>query len=128
MKNKADFLSVLIGANGGFLLGYIVIAAICAVIIMFIDAAGRDVNSPRTPEKFHMLFWFADNAARVVANLLLIPITIRMCYEYIPSVWMLGVSAGIGFGVDGLALIAKNAGILTTKTLADKMAAKLKNL
>lgn len=128
MKKYPDFFSVLIGPNGGFLLGYIVIAVICALVIIFIDAAGRDVSSARTPGKFSVRFWFADNLARVIANILLIPIVIRMCYEYVPPVWMLALSAGIGFGVDGLALIAKNYGILTTKKLAEKMNAKLNNL
>jgi hypothetical protein len=128
MNKHPDFFSVLVGPNSGFLFGYIVIAAICALIIIFIDAAGRDVQSARTPVKFSLRFWLADNAARVIANLLLIPIAIRLCYEYVPPVWMLLLSSGIGFGVDGLALIAKNYGILTTKKLAEKMNAKLNNL
>jgi hypothetical protein len=128
MKKYPDFFSVLVGPNVGFLCGYIIIAVICALIIMFIDAQGRDVNSIRTPGKFYLKFWIADNLARVIANLLLIPITIRLCYEYVPPVWMLALSSGVGFGVDGLALIAKNAGILTTKKLAEKMNTKLNNL
>jgi hypothetical protein len=128
MKKYPDFFSVVIGKSPGFLLGYIVLAAICALAIIFIDAAGRDVQSARTPVKFSIRFWLADNLARLFANLLLIPIAIRMCYEYVSPVWMLALSCGIGFGVDGLALIAKNYGILTTKKLAEKMNAKLSNL
>lgn len=128
MKKYPDFFSVVIGPNAGFLFGYIFIAAICALIIIFIDAAGRDVLSSRTPVKFSLRFWLADNLARVIANLLLIPIAIRILYEYVPPVWMLALSCGIGFGVDGLALIAKNYGILTTKKLSEKMTNKLNNL
>ena len=125
MKKYPDFFSILVGTNAGFLLGYIVIAAFCAMVIIFIDAAGRDVSSPRTPGKFYLRFWLADNLARVIANLLLIPITIRLCYEYVPPVWMLALSSGIGFGVDGLAMLAKKFGILTTNKLAERMTQKI---
>jgi hypothetical protein len=128
MNKYPDFFSVLVGTNAGFLCGYIVMAAICAMVIIFIDAAGRDVSSTRTPGKFSIRFWLADNLARVVANLLLIPIAIRLSYEYVPPVWMLALSCGIGFGVDGLALLAKNYGILTTKKLSEKMNNKLNNV
>jgi hypothetical protein len=126
VKKYPDFFSVLIGPGGpGFFLGYIVIAFICAFVMMLIDASQRDVKSSRTPEQFSLRFWFADNLARFFANLLLIPITIRLCYEYVGPTWMLFLAAGIGFGVDGLAMLAKKFGILTTNKLAERMTTKI---
>jgi hypothetical protein len=126
VKKYPDFFSVLIGPGGaGFFFGYIVIAFICAFAMILIDASQRDIKSSRTPEKFSLRFWFADNLARFLANLLLIPIAIRLCYEYVSPTWMLFLSAGIGFGVDGLAMLAKKFGILTTNKLAERMTTKI---
>jgi hypothetical protein len=126
VKKYPDFFSVLIGPGGpGFFFGYVIIAFICAGVIILIDASNRDVTSARTPVKFSLKFWLADNLARVLANLLLIPIAIRLCYEYVNPTWMLFLSAGIGFGVDGLGLIAKRFGVLTTNKLAERINQKL---
>jgi hypothetical protein len=126
MKKYPDFFSVLIGPGGpGFFFGYVVIAFICAFAIIFIDLSNRDVKSTRTPEKLSVRFWFADNLARFIANILLVPITIRLCYEYVSPTWMLFLSAGIGFGVEGLAMLAKKFGILTTNKLAERMTTKI---
>jgi hypothetical protein len=121
MKKYPDFYSVLVGPSPGFLLGYIVIAFICAGAIVLYDIGRRDVSSPRTPEKLSFKFWLADNLARIMANFILIPIAIRLCYQYVPPVWMLLLACGIGFGVDGLGMIAKNSGLLTTNKLAQKI-------
>lgn len=126
MKKYPDFFSVLIGPGGaGFFFGYVVIAFICAFVIIFIDLSNRDVKSSRTPEKLSLRFWLADNLARLFANLLLVPIAIRLCYEYVSPTWMLFLSAGIGFGVEGLAKLAKKFGILTTNKLAERMTTKI---
>lgn len=126
MKKYPDFFSVLIGPGGpGFFFGYVIIAFICAGVIILVDASNRDVASARTPVKFSLKFWLADNLARVLANILLIPIAIRLCYEYVTPTWMLFLAAGIGFGVDGLGLIAKRFGVLTTNKLAERINQKL---
>lgn len=126
MKKYPDFWSVLIGNGGpGFFFGYIVIAFICAGAIVLYDISTRDKLSPRSPEKFSIRFWVADNLARVLANLLLIPITIRLVYEYVSPTWMLALAAGVGFGIDALGMIAKRFGILTTKKLAAQVTEKL---
>jgi biotin transporter BioY len=121
VKKYPDFFSVLIGPSLGFLLGYIVIAFICAGAIVLYDISKRDISSPRTPEKINIKFWFADNLARVMANFILIPIAIRLCYQYVNPTWMLALACGIGFGIDGLGMIAKNSGILTTSKLAQRI-------
>ena len=121
MKNKTDFISVLVGHSPGLLFGFIVIATICALVLVIADINKRDPASPRTPEDFHLRFWLADNLFRVIANMLFIPIAIRACYEYAPPFWMLFISMGVGFGIDGLMLVAKQFGILTTNKFADKI-------
>lgn len=128
MKKYPDFFSVLIGPGGaGFLCGYIVIAFICAGTIILYDISKRDVTSARTPERLSFRFWLADNLARIMANLLLIPITIRLLYEYVNPTWMLFLAAGIGFGFDALGLIAKRSGLLTTNKLAERVNEKINN-
>lgn len=128
MKKYPDFWSVLVGNGGaGFLLGYIVIAYICAGAIAMIDLSKRDVSSTRTPSKLSFRFWLADNVPRVLGNVLLIPITIRLLYEYVDPFWMLFLSAGIGFGSEALAMIAKKFGFLTTSKLASRITEKIEN-
>lgn len=126
MKRYPDFFNVLIGPGGpGYFFGYIVIAFICAGAIILYDISTRDAGSSRTPLKFNLWFWVADNLARVMANLLLIPIAIRLCYEYVSPTWMLFLAAGIGFGIDGLGMVAKRFGLLTTNKLAERINEKL---
>lgn len=128
MNKYPDFFTVLLGNGGaGFFFGYTAIAFICAIAIIFYDIANRNVSSIRTPSKFNLKFWLADNLARVMANLLLIPISIRLCYEYVSPTWMLVLSAGIGFGIDALGMIAKRFGILTTTKLAERINEKINN-
>lgn len=126
MKKFPDFFSVVLG-NGrpGFFLGYCVVALICAAALMFVELKTRNVDSLRSPEKFSLKFWLADNVARFIGNPLLIFIAIRACYEYIPPVGMLFTSMGIGFGSDGLGILAKRFGFLTTNKLASKVTEKL---
>jgi ABC-type phosphate/phosphonate transport system permease subunit len=85
----------------------------------------RDVNSTSTPIKFSYKFMLAHNLLRIIISFLLVPITIRLVYEYIPNAWMLFVSVGIGAGADRLALLFKNIGVLTTNKLASKVAEKI---
>jgi p-aminobenzoyl-glutamate transporter AbgT len=126
MKNYPDFWHTIIG-NGpaGSLLAFMVLAYICAFISIMIEVSNRDVKSPATPEKFSVRFLMAANLARIAANFLLIPIFIRLLYEYTDSKLMLFLCLGIGFGVDRLAMIAKQYGILTTNKIASKVADKI---
>lgn len=126
MKKYPNFWNVLEGNGGvGFLLGYIVIAYICATAFIFIEASTRDVASTTTPVKWSWKFFGVNNFARIIADVLLIPVTIRLVYQYLPATGMLLVSCGIGFGVDGLAMIAKKFGLLTTTKLSDALNSKL---
>lgn len=126
MKKYPDFWHTLLGGGSlGTFLAYVVIAYICAGVIILAGATRRNVASAATPVKFSLRFLLADNLLRMVANFLLIPIAIRVTYDRVDSQWAVFVSMGIGFGVDGLALLAKNMGLLTTNFLANKIAAKL---
>jgi hypothetical protein len=121
MKKYPDFFSVVIGPAPGLFLGFIVVAFVCACALVAWDVSRRDVSSERTPPDFHVRFWLADNLFRFLGNLLFIPIAIRGCYAYVPPVGMLFVSMGIGFGIDGLGMVAKEFGLLTTGKLAEKI-------
>lgn len=126
MKNYPDFWSTLLGKGPtGFFFGFFVIALICAAALMFVELQTRNVDSKRTPEKFSFKFWMYDNIARFVGNPLLIFLAIRAGIEYISPFWMLFYSMGIGFGSDGLGILAKRMGILTTSKLAEKITEKI---
>jgi hypothetical protein len=128
MKKYPDFFSVLIGPLGtGFFLGYVVVAYICATAIVIADVSMRNPNSSRTPGDFSFKFFLMDNALRVLANLLLIPIFVRICLEYMSGFPMLLMSVGIGFGIEGLALLGKRLGLLTTSKLSEWFGDKLKS-
>lgn len=128
MKKYPDFWSVIVGDGGaGFLLGYIVIAIFCAGVLAIRKLSRRNVESARTPTKLSFRFWLADNMPSVLSNVLLIPITIRLLYEYVDPTWMLFLSAGIGFGYEFLAGIANKFGILTTSKLASRITEKIES-
>lgn len=128
MKKYPDFFSVMIGPLGpGFFCGYVVVAYICATAIVIADVTRRDPNSTRTPTGFSFKFFLFDNALRIMGNLLLIPIFVRICLEYMSGFPMLLMSVGIGFGIEGLALLGKRLGLLTTNKLSEWFGDKLKS-
>ena len=125
MKKYPEFWSVLAGPSIGLLLGFMAIACIAAIAVMAYDAKKRDPLSSRTPVKFSLTFWFADNILRILGTVALIYIFIRVAYEYIPGAWMLLASIGIGFGSDKLAIIGKNIGVLTSNKISQTIAEKI---
>lgn len=128
MHKYPDFTKILLG-NGplGFFFGFVVIAIICAFVSLLIEVNSRDIKSTNTPEEFSYKFMLVHNLLRILANILLIPIFIRISYEWIPMPWMLLVAVGIGAGSDRLGLLLKNIGVLTTNKLASKVADKINN-
>lgn len=126
MNKYPDFWSVVAGKGPiGFFLGYIAICYVCAFASMLIELANRDVSSPNTPVKISWRFFTFANLARIIANILLIPIFIRLVYQYLDPTWMILLSIGIGAGVDRLAMLFKKIGVLSTDKLASKVAEKL---
>lgn len=126
MNKYPDFWSVIAGKGPiGFFLGYIAICYVCAFASMLIELANRDVTSANTPIKVSWKFFTVANLARIIANVLLIPIFIRLVYQYLDPTWMILLSIGIGAGVDRLAMLFKKIGVLSTDKLAAKVADKL---
>lgn len=128
MKQYPDFWHILVGNTPiGAFLGYLVLAMIAALASILIDISKRDISSTNTPQKFSLQFWFAHNLLRFVANLLAIPLAIRIlsAWENDNPTLMVVLSILIGFGIDILAIAMKNAGILATNKLADKIKDKI---
>jgi len=126
MNKYPDFWHTVVGSGPvGAFLGFMFIGYICAMVSLLIETNTRDISSANTPVKFSLKFLWAANVKRLIANLLLIPVFIRLTYEYVDPKWMLFISIGIGAGVDVLAMIFKNIGVLTTNKLAAKVAEKL---
>lgn len=127
MNKYPDFSSFLIGKGPlGLFLGCVFVCYLCALISMLYDLANRDVASANTPVKTSWKFFSINNLLRIVVNILLIPVFIRVVYVYVDNMILLFiVCAGIGAGVDQLALIFKKMGVLTTNKLSQKIADKL---
>jgi len=126
MKKYPDFWTTLLGKGPtGFFFGFFVISLICAAALMFVELRTRNADSLRSPQRFSFRFWFADNVARFIGNPLLIFLAIRAGIEYIPPFGMLFYSMGVGFGSDGLGILAKRMGFLTTSKLAEKITEKI---
>ncbi|HEY4207970.1 MAG TPA: hypothetical protein VGM31_14200 [Puia sp.] len=124
MTKNPDFWKVLLGSGTlGAFLAYMLIAFICVVVSVLIDISSRDVASTHSPVKFSWNFALTANLARFMANILCVPICIRLVYEYVDPKWMLFLAVVIGILVDRLALWLKNIGILTF----DKLTEKIKN-
>lgn len=125
IEKYPDFWSVMLGPVPGYFFAYLVWAFICALGIVLISLKRRDRAS--NPDKLSLRYWIADNTPRVVGHLLILPVFIRIEYEYVEGLWMLLLAAGTGFGIDQLGKIAKKYGILTTSKAADSIAEELNN-
>lgn len=128
MHKYPDFMNTLIGKGPiGLFFALVVIALICALVSLLIEVNSRDINSANTPVKFSYKFMLAHNLLRILISFLLVPIFVRVCYEWVPMPWVLLVVIGIGAGSDRLALLFKNIGFLTTNKLASRVADKINN-
>src|SRR5215471_11034412 len=111
MHKYSDFYNFTVGRGPlGLFLGCLFVAYLCALISMLIDLANRDVTNPNSPVKTSWRFFSVNNLLRILANILLIPIFIRIIYVYISpdnTILLFAVCAGIGAGADRLALIFK---------------------
>jgi len=122
MQKYPDFWKIILGGGtAGAFLAYTVIALVCVVISVLIEVSKRDVASPNSPVKFSWRFMFAANLPRFIANILAIPICIRLTYEYVDAKWMILLAVVIGIMVDQLANWLKNLGILTANKITEKI-------
>lgn len=122
MQKYPDFWQVLLGKQPpGFIFGYIALAYLASIAMVMILASTRDPDSPNTPKQWSWRFFWANNSIRFVVGFLLIPIFIRVLIEYVEGLWMLLLSIGVGFGFMGLAQLAKDFGIMTTRKISARI-------
>lgn len=125
-QHYPDFWQTLLG-NGslGAFLAYLIIAYFAATASLFFEASNRDISSLNTPVKWSTKFLFAANWLRLLANLLAIPLLIRMEYEYIEMKWMILVVIAEGILIDRAFMVLKNIGVLATDKFASRIADKV---
>lgn len=128
MQKYPDFWSVLLG-NGphGLFFGYVVLSLIACIGMILVMAAQKYKNVDASPNKWSWHYFLANNAGNLIAGVFLLPIFVRLIYQYIDAGWMIAVSVGLGFCFFGLAKVANNFGIWTTTKLSERIADKIKN-
>ncbi len=128
MNKYTDFWSIIIGPGPvGAFLAFIVIAYICAFVSLLIEANNRDLQSPNSPVKFSWHFMFLANLNRIIGNLLLIPIMIRILYPKMAHEAMVLSAVGVGVCFDRIFMWLKNKGaaIFGNQDLASKVMDKV---
>lgn len=126
MNNNSDFWSVLLG-NGsiGAFIAYLVIAYFAACASLLFEASNRDIASDNTPKKWSTRFLLASNIKRIIANILAVPLLIRVGYDQIDMKWMVLLSIAIGLLIDRAFMVLKNIGVLASDKFASKVADKI---
>lgn len=128
MEKYPDFWHTLLGPGPvGMFLAFLVIAYFCALGSLIYEASTRDISSANTPNKWSWKFLWAANLNRVVANLMLIPVVIRLLYTKMGAEAMIGTSIGIGIAFDRIFMYLKNKGValFTNEKAAQKVADKI---
>lgn len=126
MNKYPDFWNVILG-NGslGAFMAYLVIAYFSAMASLIYEASNRDIASSNTPVKWSTKFLLAANWLRLLANLLAVPLLIRMEYEYIDMKWMILIVIAEGILIDRAFMVLKNIGVLASDKFASKIADKI---
>lgn len=126
MHKYPDFWQTLLG-NGsiGAFFAYLVIAYFAAMASLLFEASNRDIASDGTPKKWSTRFLLASNVFRLIANLLAIPLLIRVEYEYIDMKWMILIVIAEGVLFDRAFMVLKNIGVLASDKFAGRIADKL---
>ena len=124
--NNSDFWNIILG-NGslGAFLAYLVIAYFAATASLLFEASNRNIASSNTPVKWSTKFLLASNVYRLIANLLAIPLIIRVAYDQIDMKWMVLLSIGFGLLFDRAFMFLKNIGVLASDKFASKIADKI---
>lgn len=119
---NSDFWKIILG-NGslGAFLAYLVISYFAAASSLFFEASNRDISSANTPVKWSTKFLLASNLYRLIANVLAIPLLIRISYDQIDMKWMVLLSVGYGIMIDRAFMFLKNIGVLTSNNFASKI-------
>lgn len=123
-----DFWNVLLG-NGslGAFLAYLVISYFAATASLLFEASNRDIASDNTPKKWSTRFLLASNILRLLANILTIPLLIRLEYQYVGMEWMILLVIAQGILIDRAFMVLKNIGVLASDRFASKFANKIEN-
>lgn len=126
MNKYSDFWTVVIGPGPtGFFFGFLVVAYVAGAVSLLLDASNRDIASTNTPVKFSWSFLWAANWKRIFANILAVPLLIRILYPNIGLEIMLITSVGVGAVIDRAAMWLKNLGVLASNKAANRVAQKL---
>lgn len=126
MNKYPDFWSTLLG-NGslGTFLAYLVISYFAATASLLFEASNRDIASDNTPKKWSTRFLLASNVLRLLANILTIPLLIRLEYQYVGMEWMILIVIAQGILIDRAFMVLKNIGVLTSDKFASRFADKI---
>jgi hypothetical protein len=126
MNTYPDFWNTLLG-NGSFgaFLAYLVISYFAAIASLLFEASNRDIASDNTPKRWSTKFLLAANIYRLLANLLSIPLLIRLEYQYVSMEWMILLVIAQGILIDRAFMVLKNIGVLASDKFASKFAAKI---
>lgn len=85
-------------------------ALLAIILSLYISSKKRDVQSPKSPEKFSWLFLIWDNIKRIVAGQIFLFILFRFATELIGKeltmFWAVGIGFFAAFGLDqGIAFL-----------------------
>jgi hypothetical protein len=126
MNKYPDFWNVILGDGSlGAFLAYLVISYFAATASLLFEASNRDIASDNTPKKWSTKFLLASNVLRLIANLLAIPLLIRLEYQYIGMEWMILLVIAQGVLIDRAFMVLKNIGVLASDKFASKFANKV---
>lgn len=126
IQQYPDFWGTLLGHGSlGAFLAYLVISYFAAMGSLLFEASNRDIASDNTPKKWSTKFLLASNILRLLANLLAIPLLIRVEYEYIDMKWMILLVIAQGVLFDRAFMVLKNIGVLASNKFASKIADKI---
>jgi len=126
MNKYPDFWHTLLGDGSmGAFLAYLVISYFAATASLLFEASNRDIASDNTPKKWSTKFLLASNILRLLANLLTIPLLIRLEYQYVSMEWMILLVIAQGVLFDRAFMVLKNIGVLASDKFASKFADKI---
>jgi hypothetical protein len=105
-----DFTNMLTaGYTWGQVLGYYFFMFLGIALYGLLEIKNRDVNSPSTPRKFNLKFWYRDNVKRYIATLMLLYIQFRFFEQITGNELGEYTSFLLGFSSDGIIGMQKKA-------------------
>jgi hypothetical protein len=100
----------------------LIAAGFMALMMIIYRVSRRDKESPRTPVKFNLWFFFKDTGLRMIATTGFIFILIRLLFIWkVETGWVIGISILFGLLSDRLGKIFQRAGDKGEQLVNDKM-------